>query len=412
MKYENLLYFYNLNTIGGIETWFYNLSVLYKDLDITVVVSKGSIPQINRLSKNIRVVVWDGKSRFECKNLFINFNGNILPYVKADKVYLVLHGDYEDMVKRKQLNYSNLPLYNGVDEYIGITKLVCEAWERLTGIKATLCYNPVLVPNENKTIRICSAQRMTREKGRDRIIALAKALDDVCKITGNRWIWDIYTDDKSQIINDNIYYRSPRLDITEYFRGYDWFVALSDNEGYCYSVVENLYRGIPCVVTDLPVFKELNLNETNSLKLDMNMLNIFEVANDMFNKKLSFEYQPPKDNWGFLFGKNKSTYTYKEEERMTHKVEALDTYTRLKVKDNALDRILPEGFVFEVDDKRLDVLLGNNRFKQPFVKLVQEEVKEEVKEEIVDEVKPVEEVQEEIEQPVKKEKKPRKKKKK
>lgn len=64
---------------------------------------------------------------------------------------------------------------------------------------------------------------------------------------------------------------------------------------------------------------------------------------------------------------------------MKHKVIALNTYETLNIKDNVLNKVLPEGFEFEVDDDRLKVLLGANPFKKVFVKLA-EEVKEEKQE--------------------------------
>lgn len=69
---------------------------------------------------------------------------------------------------------------------------------------------------------------------------------------------------------------------------------------------------------------------------------------------------------------------------MLHKVVALNTYSKLKVKDAELDKILPEGFQFEVDEARLKVLLGDNSYKTAFVKLVEEptEVLEEPKAEV------------------------------
>lgn len=84
---------------------------------------------------------------------------------------------------------------------------------------------------------------------------------------------------------------------------------------------------------------------------------------------------------------------------MKHKVRALDTYSKLKIKDAQFDEVLPIGYEFEVDDERLNVLLGSNKYKVPFV----EEIKEEV-EKVVDEVK------EQVEEVV--EKKPSRKKKK
>lgn len=372
MKYSNLIYFSYLNTIGGIETWLYNLSVIYRDLDINIVINRGSKPQIERLKKNVRIIEWDGKQRFECKNLFVNFNTSIIPFVDAENIYCVLHGDYEDMLNRNQLRLENLPLNPKIDKYIGITQLVCDSWERVTGIKPILSYNPVIQPIIKKSIRICSAQRMSKEKGKGRIELLASALDYVCEHNHCSYIWDIYTDERKPVNNKNVYFKQPRLDIANLYKGYDWFVALSDNEGYCYSVVENLMNGIPCVVTDLPVFKELGLDESNSVKCDMNMKNALSVANKMFNEIKEFEYKPPQDNWRFLFGDSKSTYYYKEDKTMKHKVEALDTYARLNIKDAVLDKVLPEGFVFEVEDERLETLLGKNKYKVAFVKLCDE----------------------------------------
>lgn len=53
---------------------------------------------------------------------------------------------------------------------------------------------------------------------------------------------------------------------------------------------------------------------------------------------------------------------------MLHKVIALDTYQRLCVSDSQFKRPLEEGFEFEVDDERLETLLGNNKFNVPFVR--------------------------------------------
>lgn len=395
MKYGNMIYFQRLNSIGGIETWFYNISVLYGDLDVTVIINQGSAPQISRLQKNVRVIIWDGKQTFECERLFVNFNLAIIPFVKADKIYGCLHGDYMDMVERKQLSIENLPLDSRIDEYIGVSQVVCDSWFKLTGIKATLCYNPVLPVSKRRVVKLCSAQRLTKEKGKDRIKLLAGVLDNICRYTGDRWMWDIYTDDTNAISNENVYYRSPRLDVTDFYGAYDWFVLLSDNEGYCYSAVESLMRGVPCVVTDIPVFKELGLTEGNSIKLNLDTSNIYEVGKKIFTEKLQFDYEPPKDIWRSLFADVKSTYEYKEEKLMLHKVEALDTYERLKVRDAAYDRILPKGFQFEVDDTRLHTLLGNNKYKVAFVKEVEDEVlpvlEEPKVEEAVVEPQPVEE---------------------
>ena len=53
MKYNNVFYFHKINPIGGVESFFYYLSCIYKDM---VVFYKEADPiQIERLAKNIEV---------------------------------------------------------------------------------------------------------------------------------------------------------------------------------------------------------------------------------------------------------------------------------------------------------------------------------------------------------------------
>ena len=50
------------------------------------------------------------------------------------------------------------------------------------------------------------------------------------------------------------------------------------------------------------------------------------------------------------------------------KVKALDTYTRLKIKDGELNRMPTEGEILEITKERFDVLNGNNIYNEIFVK--------------------------------------------
>lgn len=71
------------------------------------------------------------------------------------------------------------------------------------------------------------------------------------------------------------------------------------------------------------------------------------------------------------------------------KVEALNTYKKLSVKDEILNRIPEEGEQFEITNERLDILLGNNSYNTAFVKLVNDdniEADTEVTEEVVQSV--------------------------
>lgn len=68
------------------------------------------------------------------------------------------------------------------------------------------------------------------------------------------------------------------------------------------------------------------------------------------------------------------------------RVEALDTYKKLNVKDEKLNRILEKGEQFEVTEERLNILLGNNSYNEAFVKLVDEDNTTDDIEEVTEEV--------------------------
>lgn len=57
---------------------------------------------------------------------------------------------------------------------------------------------------------------------------------------------------------------------------------------------------------------------------------------------------------------------------MLHKVKALKTYSEKNIIDAKYGKVLEEGFVFEVDDERLKVLKGDNKYKVAFVEEISE----------------------------------------
>ena len=61
---------------------------------------------------------------------------------------------------------------------------------------------------------------------------------------------------------------------------------------------------------------------------------------------------------------------------MKIKVEALKTYEEFNVYDNELKKIPKKGEIFFVSKKRLNILLGNNKNKRIYVKVVEEKKEE------------------------------------
>lgn len=334
--YTNVFYFYKINDIGGIETFYQNLAEKYRDRDITIVYNVGAKEQIRKLAKKVRVMQWKDGMEITCKRAFFNFNLNIIDHVHAEEYYQIIHGDYKAM----GIMPNRSPKIN---TYLACSKVAAESFEKLTGEKCKVVYNPVKEVDHNSIdlLKLISTTRLTREKGKQRIEKMAQLLDEA----GVTYRWEIFTDDKHAINNPSIVYRKPVMDVTPYLEDSDWLVQLSDNEGYCYSVVEALQHGIPVIVTPCPVFKELGLNEENSIMLDWDFEEL--PIEEILEKVRIPEYKPPKDGWSAMLGKNKSTYNRSE----VALIQCIQLY-----QDLQLNRIVNRGERMEMKRDRAEYL--------------------------------------------------------
>lgn len=331
---KNIFYFYNINSIGGVESFFYYLAKKYNDKDITVFYSQGDKTQIKRLKKYVRVKKYMGET-IECDKAFFNYNAAIIDKVNANEYIQIIHADY----KLQNIN----PVINPkITRYIGVSKQVCKSFEELTGMKVELVYNPIEIDKPKPLLKLISATRLSSEKGKDRMIRLGNLLNE----KGINYIWLIFTNDVNAIDNPNIVYMQPRLDITNYMKESDFLVQLSSSEAYCYSVVENLILGKPVIVTDLPVYKEIGLDDTNSIRLDLDFNNIDE---NKLLKSYKFTYEPKKDTWEDILAKGKSTY--KEDFKTIVKVKCITPYYDIELKENK-----KKEDIYEVNKIRADEL--------------------------------------------------------
>ena len=301
---KNVFYFKNINSIGGVESFLYYLSKKY---DFEVVYRTGNPDQIKRLAQFVKVQKY--KEPIKCDKFFCNYGLDI--EVEAKEKYHIVHCDY------KKVWFSPI-VYDGF-KYIGVSQLVCDSFKELTGKEIDLSYNPIYLDDTTRThkrdkkLRLISATRLTREKGLKRMQRLAWILDT----SGIDYEWIVFTNRFRGGLGQHVIYKEPKLDIIEDIKNADFLVQLSDCEAYCYSVVEALTCGTPVIATDLPVFKELGLNETNSIICDMEMRNF---TLDKTKKEFNFKYEPPKDNWGkYLSSKKEYNPNEKIKVRSTRK---------------------------------------------------------------------------------------------
>lgn len=278
---KNVFYFKRINSIGGVESFLYYLAKKY---DFEVFYREGDPEQVKRLAKYVSVQKYS--EPIKCERFFGNYGIDIS--VEAEEKYHIVHCDY------KQVWFSPIQ-YDGY-KYIGVSQLACDSFKELTGKDIELSYNPIAIDDTSNNhkrdgkLRLVSATRLTREKGLKRMQRLAWLLDT----SGIDYEWTIFTNRKREAIGQHVIYKDPKLDIIEDIKKADFLVQLSDCEAYCYAVVEALTCGVPVIVTDLPVFKELGINETNAIICNMEMKNI---SVEDLKKTFNFKYDPPKDNW-------------------------------------------------------------------------------------------------------------------
>lgn len=286
----NLFYFNTLNSIGGIETFFYNIAKKYgKDFDITILYRQGDPEQVRRLSQMVRMKKYKDGETVKCKRVFCAFNTDILDHIEAEEYYQMLHGDYRSLGVLPQK-------HEKLQEYVACSEIVRDAYADVTGKVATVSYNPFVPVKPRKVLRLVSATRLTPDKGWNRMQQLAAAFD----AADIPFIWDVYTDQYNKAsANRNIVLHPPRLDVIDFIADADYFVQLSDAEGYCYSVVEALSVGTPVIVTDFPVAHEIGVeNGKNGWILLMSMENL-PIA-EIYKGLKKFKYTPLEDKWGEL----------------------------------------------------------------------------------------------------------------
>ena len=289
----NVFYFDQINSIGGIETFFYQLGKKYgKDYDITLFYRTGDAKQVQRLSQYIRVRKYKDGMTIRCKRAFVTFYSDILDHIEADEYYQMLHGDYTAM----QIYPKD---HAKIGQRIAVSELVRDSYLAAKGIDSIVSHNPYTADKPRKVLNLVSATRLTKEKGWERMLVLASALDNA----GIPFQWTVYTDNPNKPCgNPSITLKPPRLDVLDFIANADYYVQLSDCEGYCYSVVEALCAGTPVIITDFPVAHEIGvINGKNGFILPMNMTDL-PIA-DICKGVKKFKYEAPTDKWGGLLAR-------------------------------------------------------------------------------------------------------------
>lgn len=345
MKYANIFYVPHFNIIGGIETYCYELAKKYGKYDITFVYSADNSDrkQLNRIREYCRIIKQplNATKKIKCKRLFVMYRSKI-DLFEADEVIQIIHADYEAQGLAPNKD-------ERIKEHYGVSKAVADSYKRISDLNVGVCYNPLTIEKPKKILRLISATRLTKEKGKDRMIQLANELDK----TKIPYQWLVFTNDSLPISNENVIYMKPRLDIRDYIADADYLVQLSDTEAFSYSVLESLCLGTPVIVTKIPSFIEMGVeNGINGYILDFNMKDI--PIDQIYNNIPKFTFKAPDDIYEELLIKEPSTYNGEE----MVQCRALKTYTDVELGERIQKgQMLPCKIILS----RAEELIGNSK---------------------------------------------------
>ena len=260
------------NKIGGIETFIINFcKTFYKEYDLTLLCRNIDIDIALKLSPYADVVCVP--TDIECDTLIITsvlIDNQMIEKVKYKKIYQMVHSDWSQM---KRFWDWEIKKYSPDTQFIAVSESARDSLKKEYGYDSIIIPNILIKPyvNSQKTLKLLSLCRLTKEKGFERM----KILCDLLEELHIPYIWNVYGTNvyNEQSYKNMIIQKSITKNIGEVIKNHDYVVQLSDTESFCYTMYESLLLGVPVLVTPFPNAKQEIKDGENGyiLPFDMNI---------------------------------------------------------------------------------------------------------------------------------------------
>lgn len=322
-----ILYHNNLLKFGGVDTFVYNfVKRMSKHFDILFLYTTANTENLERIKKYVKTEKYEKSKKYVCDVCICASAWGQYPETvisRSGRYVQMVHADY---IRAKEVNF----IYNKwskTTEHVGVSDYVCKVFKKLyPKEKITRIYNILDEVQETKPIlKLISATRVSKEKGYNRMLKLAKEL----KKANIKFRWTIFTDlnlyNQKPFDLEEIVYMKPSYDFWDYIKEANYGVQLSDTEGYSYFINECLEYGTPVIATNFPSVYESLIDGTNGYILDMQLsnLNIDKIVNNIPNK-FSYKEKCKEEDWIKLLNKKK------ERSKNMYRVIAKQDYTDKK----------------------------------------------------------------------------------
>lgn len=339
-----IIFHSNLEKIGGIATFTYNLCKrLCMYYDIVFMYKEAETEQLSRISEYVKTEKYNPNKNYECDICILASSFGEYPETVEAKRYLqMIHACYSEIPFQ-------FKKYEKTTDLIAVSKAAKKSFLSLfPGEKVEVIYNMLDTVENHKVLKLFSATRLTNEKGYKRMIKLAHILHD----NNIKFKWYILTNTliKKEKLEE-IEYVKPTHDMQFYYDICDYGVQLSDTESWCYFINECLQRGIPVIATDFSSIYESVQDGYNGYILDKELSNL--DLNKIVNKiPKDFEYKElctPEIWFNYLGG---AEYDERRK-KMKVLIKAIKDYT-----DIELDKDIKAGDEYEVTEERAEVIVN------------------------------------------------------
>ena len=340
--------------IGGVESFAYNWCFWLRNFfDVTVLYCSADPIRLKKMSKLVKMEVYDKEKTYEC-DIFIRNSvwGPKPENIKADRMIEMRHANYKYLIEKGLLyqQYADM----GIKEIVGCGEFVSKMSDEVLHDHPTTIKNILLPRKEtNKVLHFISCTRLDSAKGWGRMVKMMGMM----RSAGIKFEWNIFTNSPQRCDYEEVHFYKQRYDIWDYLADADYTVLLSDSEGLPYTVQESLQYQVPCIVTDVGGCTELVKDGVNGyvVPLDMN----FDINKIRDIPKCSEYENGALEKWLEYLGykgkidKEKIIQDYKEEEEKMVKVRCIyhPFYYDVELKRN-----VAVGEEFEVEEARADYL--------------------------------------------------------
>ena len=225
--------------------------------------------------------------------------------------------------------------------------------------KGKVIYNISDLSKPDKSLLLMSTTRIgASDKGDQdkRMVTLANELNE----KGIPYLWFYFSWNTLKGAPSNVIRLDPVDDVRGYLQHADYLVHLSENEAFCYSITEALSVGVPVIVSDLPILKELGIKDKKHGYIYRDGFDVSELLRiPRFKPFHVVDNERIVSEWCALLGNTVPLHDYNPAENSTKMVTCINPY-----KDMQLNRMVDPGEVLELDPDRADQLIKLHLVKE------------------------------------------------